>query len=86
MSLVKGIAFSFLIMIGYTMVSSLFTLSILTDKKEKMHYIQRFMGITSVNYWFGTFLSDFIQIIFPTVVFLLFIVIFDVKTLASSWG
>ena len=36
------------------------------------------------DYWIGTFLSDIIQIVFPCVVFLLFIVIFNVETLDKS--
>ena len=39
LSLVKGVAFSFFSMTGFAIVSSLFTLSILTDKKQKMQYI-----------------------------------------------
>ena len=60
-------AFPGLVQISIVMSSSLFVVTPVQDREEKLRYLLNFSGISSFNYYFGLFLADMILFMIPCI-------------------
>ena len=77
---VLQLAFPGLVQISIVMSSSLFVVTPVQDREEKLRYLLNFSGISSFTYYVGLFLADMILFMIPCILVLVLSYLLNIES------
>lgn len=78
--------FSFLVLGGISMTSSVFLYAVVKDREDKLRYLLNFAGIRSSSYWLGIFFAEWILYSLPITALTLVTHVLQIKTFVENAG
>ena len=79
-----GFTFPFIMNYGFATCSGIYLMTIVEERERKTRTILTLSGVGSFVYYLALFLADLLLFIPPMTLFILFIVIFDIKVYAGN--
>jgi hypothetical protein len=70
LTLLVSSMFSFFVLLGFSLCSGLYIIQPVLDKELKLRNLMHFVGMKSLAYYFGSFVSDMILFSIPTIGFI----------------
>lgn len=84
--IISGFVFSLWMLIGFCTCSGIFVLPTASDREFKLRYLMNFVGIKSLAYYIGNFITDFILFLIPTLAFIILLFPMKVESFSQNWG
>ncbi len=67
------------VLLGFSLCSGLFILSLVTDKENKLRHLMNFIGMKPLAYYAGSYIADIIFFMVPTIGFIIILFPLDVR-------
>ncbi len=76
------------VLLGFSLCSGLFILSIVFDKENKLRHLLNFIGMKPLAYYVGSYIIDFIFFMVPTIGFIIILFPLNIKyfIINGSWA
>jgi hypothetical protein len=62
--------------LGYCTAAGVFVLAPAGDREFKLRYLMHFVGMKSLPYFIGNYITDFLLFMIPTLAFIILVLIF----------